>query len=784
MEARTPQLSLPHTATPRREAWAHLCGRKGCREAPRRRPSPIVVVITASKQAPMFRNQKEYEKIEYEIDSYSSYASNYKPENIMVENSGDPSSRWSTSATSLDQYIVLRLRSPAVLTTISFGKYCKIHVCNVKELKVYSEGFEILRCSLRNDTEKETYNLEYTTGNTYLISTKVKICPMSSWGMNFNYSLWYVELRGYSNIDSFVSFNMRYSDLEASRLALKFICKRTRDNPELNESFSRYFGVEVDHQVIKNIKELVTSRNYDMLERYLEELGAVGIFDEFMEEMPYMAIWSEVVRKDTWPSDRGGHQMVQMGGRLILYGGWDGEKELGDMWEFNVKSQEWKEIPYSYDDGPGRRSCHKMIAMGDTLYVFGRYIPMEYQRQSSWFEREIFYFKNNKWKSKRYLSGPSNLFDHQMVVAPGASQRDTSDAHDAGRAREAETCAEDAGCDTMAADSRHGHVHSTIDRGSAKTCCSDTKPEADDAEFGNPVFFLFGGRSQNDHYYAGLYKLEGSKMKVLRSQSLQPESSPELKGRVGHSLLYIPPDYFPPEDDAEHGMPPKLLFLSHYNNSLLIIGGQRIKDNYKEITFYSIDTDTVYRNIAFPIVSEGKVVQRAVLRHHEIVVHFSYSKEKDKFNETSLWIYNLKLNKWIECESNSGPSARSAHQFVECGSYYMYGGNLGQGSKRAGDMWKLELKKKTVGEIIRDLKFIVRKHRFLSMGSKLDALEYLKNNVYEVVDHRIESAKYKELCCSKLKNVVSTDECMIEEILRYFPSSMKAPERSLEELCK
>lgn len=723
----------------------------------------------------MFRNQREYEKIEYEIDSYSSYASNYRPENIMVENSGDPSSRWSTSATSLDQYIVLRLKSPAVLTTISFGKYCKIHVCNVKELKVYSDGFEILRCSLRNDTEKETYNLEYTTGNTYLISTKIKICPMSSWGMNFNYSLWYVELRGYSNIDKFVSFNMKYSNLEASRLALKYIYKRMRDNPELNENFSRFFGVEVDHQVIKNVKELVASRSYDMLESYLEELGSIGIFDEFMEEMPYMATWTEVVRKDTWPSDRGGHQMVRMGDRLILYGGWDGEKELGDMWEFNVASEEWREIQYNYDDGPGRRSCHKMIALEDTLYVFGRYIPMEYQRQSSWFEREIFYFKNNKWKSKRYLSGPSNLFDHQMVAAPSVHQNESTDARETSRAAEAEASTRRA----------YDTGHSTTDRGNVNARSSYVKSEADDADFGSPVFFLFGGRSQNDHYYAGLYKLEGSKMKVLRSQSLQPESSPELKGRVGHSLLYIPPDYFPPEEDSENDMPPKLLFLSHYNNSLLIIGGQRIKDNYKEITFYSIDTDTVYRNIAFPIMSEGKVVQRAVLRHHEIVVHFSYSKEKDKFNETSLWTYNLKLNKWIECESNTGPSARSAHQFVECRScYYMYGGNLGQGSKRAGDMWKLELKKKTVGEIIRDLKFIVRKHRFLSMDNKLEALEYLRNSVYEVVDHKIESAKYKELCCSKLKNVVSTDECMVEEILRYFPSSMKAPERSLEDLCK
>lgn len=717
----------------------------------------------------MFRNQNEYEKIEYTIDSYSSYASNYRPENIIVENGSDPSSRWSTSATSLDQYIVLKLKQPAVLTTISFGKYCKIHVCNVRELKVYSDDFEILKCSLKNDTEKETYNLAYTTGNTYLISQKIRICPLSSWGMNFNYSLWYVELRGYSRIDRFVSFNIGYADLEASKLALKFLYKKIKSKSDVEESIRHVLDVEVDHEMVKCVKELVTRRDYDELERYLENLGSEGVFDEFIEAMPYSGSWTEVPRSEAWPSDRGGHQMARLHNSLVLYGGWDGENELGDMWVFDVKNESWEEIKSGYDDGPGRRSCHKMVVLNDVLYVFGRYIPMEYQRQSNWFEREIFCFKDGRWQSRRYLNGPSNLFDHQMVVTNATPRTDTGRC---GIERYVQPEKSVEGIELRADESGLKFSLTTTDRGA-------TEPKHEDADTESPGFFLFGGRSQNDHYYAGLYRLEGSRMKVLRSQSLQPENSPELKGRVGHSLLYIPPNYFPESDDEV-----ALSSCFNYNNSLLIIGGQRIKDNYKEITFYSVDTDTVYRNVAFPIISEGKVVQRAILKGYEIIIHFSYSKEKDRFNETALWVYNLKLNRWIECECNAGPSARSAHQFIECGDYYIYGGNLGQGCKRAGDMWKLQLKKKTVEEILRDLRFIIRKHRFLSIENKLEALEYLKNNVYSVVDHKLEGAKYKDLCCSKLKNFVSTDEDMTNEILKYFPASMKAPERSLEDLCR
>lgn len=40
---------------------------------------------------------------------------------------------------------------------------------------------------------------------------------------------------------------------------------------------------------------------------------------------------------------RGGHQMCidDEEGSIYLFGGWDGKKDLGDFWVYNIPSNEW-----------------------------------------------------------------------------------------------------------------------------------------------------------------------------------------------------------------------------------------------------------------------------------------------------------------------------------------------------------------------------------------------------------------------------------------------------------
>lgn len=101
------------------------------------------------------------------------------------------------------QFITLRLQTPAIVKRIKFGKYTKVHVCNLKEFKIYGglkvpavlccppgrirlaccplppplsrhvprcwcllqpEGMlELLHSGLRNDSEAEVFDLVHVT---------------------------------------------------------------------------------------------------------------------------------------------------------------------------------------------------------------------------------------------------------------------------------------------------------------------------------------------------------------------------------------------------------------------------------------------------------------------------------------------------------------------------------------------------------------------------------------------------------------------------------------------
>ena len=115
--------------------------------------------------------QLEKKTLTYEIHQCSSTSNNYTPEymffyccctyqfdkqycianlllihviqfcclfrNILVDKPGDQQSRWSSDTNTLPQFLVLKLsKSPAVVTSVTFGKYEKTHVCNLKRFKI------------------------------------------------------------------------------------------------------------------------------------------------------------------------------------------------------------------------------------------------------------------------------------------------------------------------------------------------------------------------------------------------------------------------------------------------------------------------------------------------------------------------------------------------------------------------------------------------------------------------------------------------------------------------
>uniref|UniRef100_A0A0K8RDC8 Putative muskelin n=1 Tax=Ixodes ricinus TaxID=34613 RepID=A0A0K8RDC8_IXORI len=76
-------------------------------------------------------------KLKYTIHKCSSYTGSYLPENNLVDKPADQYSRWSSDSNYPPQFLILKLERPAIVQSITFGKYEKTHVCNMKKFKIY-----------------------------------------------------------------------------------------------------------------------------------------------------------------------------------------------------------------------------------------------------------------------------------------------------------------------------------------------------------------------------------------------------------------------------------------------------------------------------------------------------------------------------------------------------------------------------------------------------------------------------------------------------------------------
>ena len=67
-----------------------------------------------------------------------------------------------------------------------------------------------------------------------------------------------------------------------------------------------------------------------------------------MDTQPLEAAWREVkpvgVVAGAWPGMRGAHQMTfdPISQSIYVHGGWDGSKELSDLWTYSIVEGSWK----------------------------------------------------------------------------------------------------------------------------------------------------------------------------------------------------------------------------------------------------------------------------------------------------------------------------------------------------------------------------------------------------------------------------------------------------------
>ncbi|KAF9102438.1 Muskelin 1, intracellular mediator containing kelch motif [Mortierella sp. AM989] len=548
--------------------------------------------------------------LDYDVHSCSSYSASYLPENIKTNNPQDQSSRWSSGSNNQMQYIMIKLKSMAIAHTITFGKYYKVHVCNLKEFKVFgglttSNMTELLHTGLRNDNEPETFLLKHKSNSMVFPCQYIKIVPLMAWGPNFNFSVWHVEVKGIPDTelvqDTYFQY-INFRETESVRLCLKHF--RQRKLFDAFKALQDRTNIQLEDNLLTRLHhEVVIKGNFKQAEELMAEAAGRGLFDEYIRSYDYKPIWkrlcssshrqgvhhhhhSHQVHTDDSPRHRGGHQMCidAKGGYVYLMGGWDGARDLADFWAYHISTQKWILISAdtSLQGGPSARSCHKICYSPQhrAIFLLGKYVDPDNRSKADlssdfWrFDIDPVSPPHGRWTkisgNTAIMNGPELIYDHQMCLDP---------------------------------------VSQTL--------------------------YVFGGRvvhmDRNAHLYSGLYSyhvLSGI-WRLLRADDHPPpkqDGSTVLRSRIGHSMLY---------DDL--------------TRSLVIFAGQMNKDYLSDFYVYDIAADRVievckdYNKQGGP---EAGFTQRATIspRGREVYVLSGLVKDRTLGAETvknSFWVFKL-----------------------------------------------------------------------------------------------------------------------------------------------
>ncbi|KAG8038628.1 hypothetical protein G9C98_007335 [Cotesia typhae] len=739
----------------------------------------------------------ECKTLEYRVFRSSSYSPTYLPENILVDKPQDQSSRWSSDHDHYPQYLVLKLSRPAIVKFLTFGKFEKALVCNIKKFIIYGgmeheNMTELLKGSLKNDSVAETFEIKHKIGldQIYYPIKYIKIMPIQSWGPSFNFSIWYVRLTGIDDpkiVDPCIKSVNQYFETEILRLCMKYF--RCIKQTEIFETLGKVANVQLeDHRLSYLYDILVNKGDYLEAERFITDAVSSGLIDEYTKNQPYCAAWTKVTCDDPRPGMRGGHQMVfdSVAEIIYLFGGWNGHKDLSDLWSYDIREKKWTLICQDTESvgGPGARSCHKMCLDPEKkqLFTLGKYLDTQYRcAENLKSDFYVYDIQSNEWTKisddTSVNGGPKLIFDHQI--------------------------------------------------------CMDVE---------NRVIYVFGGRilvtsAGMDEHAVGIslssvepifsdlysYDVSTNTWKLLAcdiARSSIPINVPTIKSRVGHSMLFHPSD-----------------------RKLYIFSGQRSKEYLND--FFTFDVDTsIIEHISLSDFESEKLnqipaagyTQRATIdsESSEIYVLSGFSKNKEKRDENvhnSFWVYKIKSNTWscVYRNENVGekywnkmqdfePCPRFAHQLVYDNVrkiHYLFGGNPGRTylpKLRLDDFWELKLSKPQQDQILTRCKLIIRKHKFkeLAFCNSMKALEYLQKDISEIIDHNdVEQTKDFQLLTSVLfyeqnlgrhltkvtdisSNMSSSDILakefhqrrtkLFDQLIKFFPEKLTQPRTNLVDL--
>ncbi|KAM6385179.1 muskelin isoform 9-T12 [Alca torda] len=546
----------------------------------------------------------------YTLHRWSSFSSTYLPENILVDKPNDQSSRWSSESNYPPQYLILKLERPAIVQSITFGKYEKTHVCNLKKFKVFGGMNEenmtdLLSSGLKNDYNKETFTLKHKIDEQMFPCRFIKIVPLLSWGPSFNFSIWYVELNGIDDPDVVqpcLNWYSKYREQEAIRLCLKHF--RQHNYTEAFESLQKKTKIALEHPMLTDLHDkLVLKGDFDACEELIEKAVNDGLFNQYISQQEYKPRWGQIIPKstkgdgeDSRPGMRGGHQMVidvqtELAGEHLRSAPSVGELDLPPSCSSLLcrsSIQRWQDtfrkflygifgkLPLVLLPGPLR-------LVKETVYLFGGWDGTQ-DLADFW----AYSVKENQWtcisRDTEKESGPSARSCHKMCIDIQRRQIYTLGRYLDSSVRNSKSLKSD-------------FYRYDIDTNTWMLLSEDTAADGGpklvfdhqmcmDSE--KHMIYTFGGRiltcngsvddsRASEPQFSGLFAFDCQcqTWKLLREDSCN--AGPEdIQSRIGHCMLF-------------HSK----------NRCLYVFGGQRSKTYLNDFFSYDVDSDHV------DIISDG-----------------------------------------------------------------------------------------------------------------------------------------------------------------------------------
>lgn len=80
--------------------------------------------------------------------------------------------------------------------------------------------------------------------------------------------------------------------------------------------------------------------------------------------------WTRPSATGSAPSARCAHATAAAGGKMVIFGGWNGGRMLNDLHLFQPDTMTWSR-PITTGEPPGPRAGHTITAVGNRVFVFG-----------------------------------------------------------------------------------------------------------------------------------------------------------------------------------------------------------------------------------------------------------------------------------------------------------------------------------------------------------------------------------------------------------------------------